>query len=141
MSELRQCPFYGSRLQLMNCKDIRFGTYDCAYNIMLPYKVTDPTEPNKPSFGKYIAVDKCLLPEILSLWEMGIKTTGCCCGHGHADMAFIGVKPEFIQRMKEIGYEVHFNSCRPEDEDSFIPKTKLKYGNADKGFNWWDGED
>lgn len=122
----------------MNCSDIGFGTYNCAYNIMLPYLVKDPCEPDRKPFSKMIAVDKCLLPEILSLWEMGIKTTGCCCGHGRHDKAFIGVKSEYIPRMKKLGYCVFENRCRPGDEDSFIPKTELKYVGADKGFNWWE---
>lgn len=121
----------------MKCSEIKFGSYDCAYNIMLPYLVTDPTKPEKPPEPKTVAIDKCLLPEILKLWEMGIKTTGCCCGHGRDDMSFIGVRPEYIGRMKSLGYEVRFNECRPGDEDSFIPKTRLSYSNADKGFNWW----
>ena len=124
----------------MLCKDVGFGTYNCAYNIMLPYLVKDPTEPEAAPQPKTVAVDKCLLPEILRLWEAGIKTTGCCCGHGQANMAFIGVRPEYIDRMKEMGYKVFFNSCRPGDEASFIPMTKLEYGDADRGFNWWDNE-
>lgn len=122
----------------MNCKDIGFGTYDCAYNIMLPWLAKDPTEPDQPPKPYTAAVDKCLLPEILKLWEMGIKTMGCCCGHGNPELAFIDVKSEYISRMKEMGYQVQFNPCRPNDEDSFVPKTELKYGSADKGFNWWD---
>ncbi len=122
----------------MKCADIGFGTYECAYNIDLPYKVKFPWGGDSCLTAKTVAIDKCLLPEILTFWERGIKTTGCCCGHGRADMAFIGVKPEFIPRMKELGYCVYYNKCRPGDEDSFIPKTKLKYGDADKGFNWWD---
>ena len=85
-----------------------------------------------------IAIDKCLLPEIIYLWEMGIKTNACCCGHGKNNLAIIGVEPEYIGKMKSLGYKVKFNPSRPNDEDSFIPKTKLKYGDADKGFNWWD---
>lgn len=122
----------------MKCDEIKFGTYNCAYNIMLPYLVTDPTEPESKPQPKTVAVDKCLLPEILKLWEMGIKTTGCCCGHGHPDMSFISVRSEYIGRMKSLGYEVRFNKYRPGDEDSFIPKTQLLYSDADKGFNWWD---
>lgn len=122
----------------MQCSEIGFGTYDCAYNIMLPYLVRDPTEPNKAPLPKVVAIDKCLLPEILKLWEHGIKTTGCCCGHGNKSLAFIGVAPEYIEKMKQLGYAVQFNSCRPDDEDSFVPKTVLIYGNANKGFNWWD---
>lgn len=121
----------------MNCTDIKFGTYDCAYNIMLPWLTKDPLSPNSPLKPYTVAVDKCLLPEIIRLWEMGIKTTGCCCGHGNQDMAFIGVIPEHISRMKEMGYEVKFNPHRPSDQDSFCPKTELEYGSADKGFNWW----
>ena len=45
---------------------------------------------------------------------------------------------EDIPKMKALGYKVQFNSCRPNDEDSFIPKTVLNYGEANKGFNWWE---
>lgn len=122
----------------MKCSEIGFGTYDCAYNVMLPYYVTDPTAEKKEKQTKVVCIDKCLLPEILKLWEKGIKTTGCCCGHGNPDMAFIGVKDEYIEKMKDLGYSVQFNECRPGDEDSFVPMTDLKYGTADKGFNWWE---
>ena len=123
---------------MMKCEDIGFGTYDCTYNIVLPYLVTDPLEPERPPQTKIIAIDKCLLPEVLKLWEMGLKTTGCCCGHGRERMSFISVRTEYIGKMKSLGYEVRFNECRPGDEDSFIPKTQLSYSDADKGFNWWD---
>ena len=53
----------------MKCTDIGFGTYNCAYNIMLPYLVKDPTDPKGAPQPKTVAIDKCLLPEILSLWE------------------------------------------------------------------------
>ena len=116
----------------MMCNDIKYGTYDCAYNIMPPFKC---------GFGnefKYVAVDKCLIKEIIDLWEQGIHTTGCCCGHGDINKAFIGVIFEDIPKMKALGYNVLFNSCRPNDEDSFIPKAVLNYGEANKGFNWWE---
>lgn len=115
----------------MKCHEIGFGTYECAYNIMPPFKC---------GFGnefKYVAVDKCLIKEIIDLWEQGIHTTGCCCGHGDSSKAFIGVDFKDIDKMKELGYKVHFNSCRPEDEDSFVPKTTLSYGEIQKGFDWW----
>lgn len=122
----------------MRCSDIGFGTYDCAYNIMLPWLVKDPCVTDGKKELKTVAIDKCLLPEIVELWEQGIKTTGCCCGHGKSDLAFIGVDPRYISNMKKLGYEVRFNECRPGDEDSFVPKTVIKFGSADKGFNWWE---
>lgn len=115
----------------MTCKDIGFGTYDCCYNIMPPFRC---------GFGngfKDVAIDKCLIREIIDLWEKGIKTTGCCCGHDKTE-PFIGVEFEDIDKMKALGYKVQHNPCRPEDEDSFIPKTKMCYGEINKGFNWWD---
>lgn len=79
---------------------------------------------------KYINIDKCLIHEIIDLWEKGIKTTGCCCGHGDSNKAYIGVETTSILKMKQLGYTIHYNSCRPKDEDSFIPKTVLLYGTA-----------
>lgn len=116
----------------MKCSDIGFGTYDCAYNIMPPWW-------REGSGPKLIAIDKCLLPEVLRLWELGIRTTGCCCGHGKQP-PFIGVAEKDIPRMKFLGYKVQPNECRPGDEDSFVPRTELTYQDADKGFNWWDEE-
>lgn len=121
----------------MKCTDVEFGKFKCAYNIMLPYLVTDPAEPDRQPFPKTVCVDKCLLPEIVSLWERGIKTTGCCCGHGKQP-PFIGVGEEYIATMKELGYRVQPNECRPGAEDLFVPKTVLDFGSADKGFNWWN---
>ena len=115
----------------MKCKDISFGTGDCAYNIHLPWLVDGK--------AMMVNIDKCLLPEIIRLWEMGIKTTGCCCGHWKEE-PFIGVRFEDIDKMKALGYKVCPNKFRPGDEDSFYPKTILKYGDADKGFNWWDND-
>lgn len=116
----------------MICNDIKFGTYDCAYNIMPPFKCGFNED------FKYVAVDKCLIKEVIELWEKGIRTTGCCCGHGDIDNAYIGVNFEDIPKMKKLGYKVYYNPNRPNDEDSFIPKTKLNYGEILKGFNWWE---
>ena len=35
-----------------------------------------------------------------------------------------------IQKMKDLGYKVYYNNCRSNDEDSFIPKTVMKYDRA-----------
>ena len=112
----------------MNCKDIEFGSYGCVYNIMTPFKTGFNNE------IKYVSIDKCLIKEIIDLWEKGIKTTGCCCGHGKNE-PFIGVDFEDIEKMKKLGYKVQYNPCRPNDEDSFIPKTKFNYGKIKKGFD------
>lgn len=111
----------------IKCSDIPFQTYECAYRIYLPWKCKFPWEDDSKKEEKLVAVDKCLLSEILELWEMGIKTTGCCCGHGDISKAFIGVHPLHVKTMKEMGYKVYYNSCNPDSEDCFIPKTHFNY--------------
>jgi len=45
-------------------------------------------DPNHPEFGldeegrDCFRLDACIVPALLALWAKGIKTTGCCCGHG-----------------------------------------------------------
>lgn len=95
-----------------DCKNIEIGSYD--NQVMLV--------PPSWSSKEWICVDKCLSQEIQVLWNMGIITTGCCCGHNKLE-SFIGVKDEFIPKMKRLGYKVHFNPGRPNDEDSFISKS------------------
>lgn len=116
----------------MKCSDIGFGTYDCAYNIMPPWRQDDGQV-------RYIAVDKCLIYEVISLWEHGIRTTGCCCGHDKL-APFISVVESDIPKMKELGYKVQINPYNPGSEDHFYPKTVVVYGDADHGFNWWDND-
>ena len=108
------------------CTNIPFQTYECCYHMYVPWKCKFPWEDDSKKTAKLVSIDKCLLPEILKLWEMGIKTTGCCCGHGKQD-AFIGVDEDDIQKMKDLGYEVYYNKYNPNGEDFFIPKTKLSY--------------
>lgn len=99
----------------MNCTDILFGSFACAIKIKLPYK------------DRFVLIDKCLLEEIKYLWDIGIKTTGNCCGHGRVPPC-IGVFDDYIDIMYKIGYK---NTYRPDDiyhkyNDLFIPKSTLK---------------
>jgi len=78
---------------------------------------------------KNICIDSCLLKEIEYLWGKGIVTTGCCCGkhiNSPENSSFIGVEEDFIPLMKQLGYQVRFNPCRINDEDSFVPKFSLE---------------
>ena len=105
----------------MQCAEIPFGSALCAYSILLPYRLSDGST-------KTVCVDKCLLPELLSLWEQGIHTTGCCCGHGRAP-AFIGVAKGCEQKMLELGYCFIYGHF-----DTFVPKTVLTYGESKQSF-------
>jgi len=94
------------------CKNIEIGSYKNQVTMKAP----------NWSLHEFICVDRCLLNEIKYLWNIGIITTGCCCGHNKLQ-GYIGVEFKFIPKMKELGYKVAYNFCRPNDEDSFKPKS------------------
>ena len=121
----------------MSCEDCRGGS--CGYNVMRPYYVTFVGDTPITPETKQVTIDKCLLPEILSIWEKGIRTNGCCCGHGTEKESFIGVNASDCAKMSELGY-VHCQNGWS-SPTTFSPKTQLVYtDNVDKGHNWWDGE-
>jgi len=85
-------------------------------------------------YKRHILVDKCISDEISSLWEKGIRTTGCCCGHGR-ELGFIQVVDDDIPKMLQLDY---VNYIYPNDFggekriDAFIPKT---YGHIYQGYS------
>ena len=108
---------------MCNCKNIMVGSYDNQVELPVPEHMS----PLRDCLGEIkavqkICVDRCLENEIKHLWSLGIITTGCCCGHNVLD-PYIGVSFDCIVKMKELGYQVRFNNNRPNDEDSFIPKS------------------
>ena len=118
----------------MLCRDT-LDTGLCSYAVYLPWKTKFEWEDESQRQPMCVAIDKCLIHEVIDLWEKGIQTTGCCCGHGRVE-AFIGVREEHIARMKEMGYRVQFNPNRPGDEDEFVPNTQLSYGESKNNGEW-----
>ena len=103
------------------CKNVEIGSYDNqiivdAPKFMLPL-VNCLGEEKEPK----ICLDKCIANEVLSLWNLGIRTVGCCCGHNKAK-SYIQVKDVCIDKMIELGYVGPFNiNC-------FTPKSvKFNY--------------
>lgn len=90
------------------CKNIPYGSYVC-YEII--------SELN-------ICVDGCLAIEIKELNQIGIKTIGCCCGHGKTS-GFIQVQRNFVSKMKELGYKQIPVESNGNGKWCFEPKTKL----------------
>ncbi len=52
---------------------------------------------------RQVSIDVCMVEEIYNLWKRGIKTIGCCCGHGGYKRN-IGVEDDSIQDMIALGY-------------------------------------
>jgi len=97
--------------------DVDFGSYDNQVELPRPDHMKARTD--MPSSNQEtICIDRCVSDEIQGLWDRGIRTTGCCCGHNKR-AGYIGVIDEDIPAMKKIGYTVYPNDCRPGDEDSF----------------------
>ena len=104
--------------------------YQCAKIIKEDHVVAPWPDMPDLKFNFTVCVDKCLINEIKWLWSKGIHTTGCCCGRHLEDpedgsLAYIGVCPKSIEKIKALGYRVAPNPCRPGAEDSFIPKTRI----------------
>ena len=95
---------------MCDCRNIQIGSYDNQVTVLWPFS------------NKFICIDRCLFDEITLLWSQDIITTGCCCGH-NKQVGYIGVDFNCIDRMKQLGYEVERNNCRPGDQDSFKPKS------------------
>ena len=76
---------------------------------------------------EYVSIDVCLVEEIWELWRKGIVTTGCCCNHNikpqDRNPAYIGVREDFIDAMRKLGYKTLIRPDCPNRFDSFIPKS------------------
>lgn len=90
------------------CENIPFGSYLC-------YETIEELN---------ICVDKCLVKEIKELNEIGIKTIGCCCGHGRLQ-GFIQVQRNYVSKMKELGYEEIPVDKNGNGKWCFKPKTQF----------------
>ena len=50
-----------------------------------------------------IEVDRCVMKDLRIIWEAGISTVCCCCGHGSV-AAFICVSHADREKMIDLGY-------------------------------------
>lgn len=91
------------------CDNIPYGSYICY----------------KPIEELGINVDKCLVSEIKSLNEHGIKTVGCCCGHGKSQ-GYIQVRRGYGNKMEALGYEKLPIDENGNGHNCFKPKSKIE---------------
>ena len=107
--------------------------YNCKTKTICPPKNFITYNLDKSRYKEAISVDACLADEIEFLWRKGIRTAGCCCGHG-IWLGFIEVFEEDIPKMEQMGY-VHYiygdEFGGVERKDAFIPKS---YGHIYDGY-------
>ncbi|WP_195966823.1 hypothetical protein [Clostridium sp. 1001283B150210_160208_E6] len=104
---------------MCQCVNVTFGDHTNTVRLKTPQIYKDRF-PKKQS--EYTFMDKCIADEVQYLWSLGIVTMASCCGHNKSD-GDIAVCDEFIPKMKELGYEVMFNPCYPDDEWLFKSKS------------------
>lgn len=98
--------------------------YNCKTTYLYPPKDFIPYNIGE-GYKNKICVDKCLAEEIKFLWLKGIKTMGCCCGHGRY-LGFIQVADDCINKMYKLGYQNYIYDNKfggAKRKDAFIPKT------------------
>lgn len=81
---------------------------NCTTTKIGDYSGTVCLKPPNWSSKDVVAIDACIVDEILSLWSLGVITLGSCCGHNQLD-GMINVSDESIGKMLELGYETYPN--------------------------------
>ena len=78
------------------CKNIEMGSYDS--QIPMWYDARK----------KVVGIDVCLALEIKQLWDRGINTVECCCGHNKAP-GYIICEDYDMEAMYQLDYEFTIN--------------------------------
>lgn len=68
-------------------------------------------------------IDNRIVDEIKGLWNIGIHTRGCCCGHNKLG-GYIEVERTDIPKMINLGYEIYAGEEANTYFDTFVPKSK-----------------
>lgn len=109
---------------MCNCVGIESGSRE-SYQNQVVLEVPEGLELRYNAPGQElkttVCVDPCLVQEIKWLWSLGIRTTGCCCGHNKLP-PYIGVVHDDENRMLDLSYEVQPNEMDPTRTDSFKPR-------------------
>lgn len=99
---------------MCDCQNVEVGSHANSIAVDAPPCLAQYSANRvRAGLSPQIAVDKCILPELKSLWDLGIKTYGSCCGH-NVYPSEIWVAPEHIQQMIDLGYRQSHDASHPE---------------------------
>jgi hypothetical protein len=87
---------------LCTCENVEVGSHSNQVELPRPPHMDGRTE---GILSATICIDACIADEVKQLWCFGVHTTGCCCGH-HKVQPYIGVIPEDVELMKNLGYKL-----------------------------------
>lgn len=86
------------------CKNIEMGSYGNQVELPTPDFLNMYLKKHCEYDLKTICVDHCLKDHILELWDYGIPTLGCCCGHGRMTPSIL-IPLWYMDNAKRIGYK------------------------------------
>lgn len=108
---------------MCNCNNIAPGSHKNEVVINVPNHIE--LSYNAPGANKRetVCIDKCLVEEIKTLWNKGVITEACCCGHNVQGIAHIIVNNRSINKMISMGYNRWTNPMDHTRRDGFKPKS------------------
>jgi len=116
---------------MCDCNNVTHGSEECYEQMVLispPIHMANYLK--KRNLNPLICIDPCVVEEINYLWNIGITTTGCCCGH-NSQKGYIGVIDDDVSKMKQLGYRVQVNQMRVGAEDTFDIKNGYNMSNSE----------
>jgi len=118
---------------MCSCVDVEMGSYSSSV-LMGYYPVMHGYRDNRVIAGLSgdgILIDRCLVDEVVSLWEASIRTYGNCCGHNIPHVRpMINIDPEDMDKAIALGYEIYQFENEPERRDTIIPKSVINEAGA-----------
>lgn len=114
---------------MCNCKNVEMGSYDNQvllgyYPVMQDY-YNNRIKAGLSGYG--IPVDRCIVAEVIELWEANIQTYGCCCGHNKV-AGFINVGEEDFNKAITLGWVKYEFKDNPKRCDTVMIKNTNKDG-------------
>lgn len=63
------------------CVNVGMGTYANQIELPTPRHMLHLGSVGCLTFYPTTCIDRCIAPLVQELWDRGVITTGCCCGH------------------------------------------------------------
>ncbi len=85
--------------------------------------------------NRVIKVDSCIVPDIVGLWNIGVKTLGSCCGHGKYKKTIIVQSESGLLSTKKDSFKIKYlNSVEDVFTNTIIPRKRKFYKKDAKGY-------
>lgn len=109
---------------MCRCVDVEMGSFDNQvmlgfYPVMESYRKSRVLQ---GLGGVGICVDRCIVDQVVELWEAGVKTYGSCCGHNKVQ-GMINVSPDDYEKAIALGFLPYVFPADPARKDTVKTKS------------------